>query len=81
MYKEKLNEWGLAKYVPSSTATWIMENEKQRRIQGKPAASYKFGGRPLDMADVERKAKRAKVHANLDSGASTYIITPGQSFI
>jgi hypothetical protein len=59
LYKTKLNEWGFTKYLPRSVAEWVLAKEKQRLREGKKTV-YDYGGRRLNIAEVQRKAKRTK---------------------
>ncbi len=54
-----MSEWGYVKNLPAETAAWVLENSKLRRAAGKERV-YKFGGRPVSLAEAERKAKRQR---------------------
>lgn len=61
-----MEEWGLAKNLPNSTANWVLEKEKRRRQEGKKTI-FEFGGRPLNIAEAQRKAKRVKAQSDGNS--------------
>jgi hypothetical protein len=67
LWKEQLSEWGMTKNMPKSTTRWIIWNERKRKLQNKEPAKYTVAGQVIDLADIQKKAKRAKIEIDSDS--------------
>jgi len=60
LYKAKIKEWGLSKYLPSLKADWMLKKaEKRKREEGKDT-DFLMGDKPLTIDRIQNSAKRAK---------------------
>jgi hypothetical protein len=60
LYKAKIKEWGLSKYLPSLKADWMLKKaEKRKREEGKDT-DFLMGDKPLTIGRIQNSAKRAK---------------------
>jgi hypothetical protein len=65
MYKNKLSEWGLSKYLPrglpNEVTQFIPHKIEERKEQGKEKTEFKYGNRVLPLERIqEESAKRSK---------------------
>ncbi|KIW23143.1 uncharacterized protein PV07_11366 [Cladophialophora immunda] len=65
MYKSKLSAWGLCKHNKLDDVREILQRRERRKALGKKSI-FILRGRPVDMADIERYAKRKGLNVSLE---------------
>ena len=79
MYKNKITLWGLDKKQKRYEACLILRRKREWDMQGRPPCLFLLRGWLVDMEDLERYRKRAKLQTpvELDPGDADVAISHG----
>jgi hypothetical protein len=72
MYKDKFNEWGWHKYLPSAMALWMFHKWEKRMREMNTDTRFELGGRTWTSAQVLKRVKRAASQRLDESSGGTF---------